>query len=190
MLWVNRSLSSNPIIIMTNLNVIGWVERFKLKNQSERPFYQDEHQFYLFHPPMSTENGKQLQEFFDERTEIENEKFRLKEEERKLVDKFDDLNRTLQEIQKKPAATPEEEEKKEEEMSSIREQIQKVAEELMKVKEKIEEKELEIDRVNEKINEMTEIVIEDEHKLVQEQQEIEKENNDKKVELLMNKLAA
>ena len=37
---------------------------------------------------------------------------------------------------------------------------------------------------------MIEIVIEDEHKLVQEQQEIEKEKNDKRVELLMNKLAA
>ena len=68
--------------------------------------------------------------------------------------------------------------------------IHKIAEELVKVKKAIKEKEKEIDRTNEKINEMIEIVIEDEHKLNQEQQEIEKEKNDKKVELLMNKLAA
>jgi len=172
---------------MTNLNVIGWVERFN-KNQSERPFYQDEQQFYLFHPPMPTENGKQLKEFFNERTKLEKERFGLIEEERKLVDKFDALNRSLQEIQRKPASTPEEQKKKEEEMNSIREQIQKIAEELVKVRENIAEKEREIDRANEKINEMAEIVIEDEHKLVQEQQEIEKEKNDKKVELLMNQL--
>ena len=178
---------------MTNPNVIRWIgsaERLKFKNQSERPFRQDEQQFYRFHPPMPTENWKQLQHYFDERTELENEKIKLKEDERKLVDKFDDLSRTLQEIQKKPAATPEEEEKKEAEMNSIREQIQKLEEELMKVREKIDEKEKEIDRTNEKINEMIEIVIEDEHKLNQEQQEIEKEKNDKNVELLMNKLAA
>jgi hypothetical protein len=36
---------------------------------------------------MPTENGKQLKQYFDERTKIENEEFRLKEEERKLVDK-------------------------------------------------------------------------------------------------------
>ena len=97
---------------MTNLNVIGWVERFKFKNQSERPFYQDEQQFYLFHPPMPTENWKQLQEFFDERTKLEKERFGLIEEERNLVDKFDDLSRLLQEVQKRPASTPEEEKKK------------------------------------------------------------------------------
>jgi len=177
---------------MTNPNVSRWigssVERLKFQKQLERPFHQDEQQFYLFHPPMPTENWKQLQEFFDERTKLENEKFNLIEEERKLVDKFDDLNHSLQEIQKKPATTPEEQKKKEEEMNSIREQIQKIAEELVKVRECIAEKEREIDRANEKINEMTEIVIEDEHKLVQEQQEIEKEKNDKKVESLINQL--
>ena len=177
---------------MTNPNVSRWigssVERLKFQKQSERPFHQDEQQFYLFHPPMPTENWKQLQESFDERTKLENEKFSLVEEERKLVDKFDDLNHSLQEIQRRPATTPEEEKRKEEEMNSIREQIQKIAEELIKVRENIAEKEREIDRANEKINEMTEIVIEDEHKLVQEQQEIEKEKNDKKVESLINQL--
>lgn len=177
---------------MTNPNVSRWigssVERLKFQKQSERPFHQDEQQFYLFHPPMPTENWKQLQEFFDERTKLENEKFNLVEEERKLVDKFDDLNRSLQEVQKKSATTPEEQKKKEEEMNSIRAQIQRIAEELVKVRENLAEKEREIDRANEKINEMTEIVIEDEHKLVQEQQEIEKEKNDKKVESLMNQL--
>ena len=177
---------------MTNPNVSRWigssVERLKFQKQSERPFHQDEQQFYLFHPPMPTENWKQLQEFFDERTKLENEKFNLIEEERKLVDKFDDLNRSLQEVQKKPATTPEEQKKKEEEMNSIRAQIQRIAEELVKVREILAEKEREIDRANEKINEMTEIVIEDEHKLVQEQQEVEKEKNDKKVESLMNQL--
>jgi len=177
---------------MTNPNVSRWigssVERLKFQKQSERPFHQDEQQFYLFHPPMPTENWKQLQEFFDERTKLENEKFNLVEEERKLVDKFDDLNRSLQEVQKKSATTPEEQKKKEEEMNSIRAQIQRIAEELVKVRENLAEKEREIDRTNEKINEMTEIVIEDEHKLVQEQQEIEKEKNDKKVESLMNQL--
>jgi len=172
---------------MTKLNVIGWVERFN-KNQSERPFYQDEQQFYLFHPPMPTENGKQLKEFFNERTKLEKEKISLKETERHLVDKFDDLNRSLQEVQRRPATTPEEQKKKEDEMNSIREQIHKIAEELVKVRKAIKEKEKEIDRTNEKINEMIEIVIEDEHKLNQEQQEIEKEKNDKKVELLMNQL--
>ena len=177
---------------MTNPNVSRWIgssaERLKFQKQSERPFHQDEQQFYLFHPPMPTENWKKLQECFDERTKLENEKFNLIEEERKLVDKFDDLNRSLQEVQKKPATTPEEQKKKEEEMNSIREQIQKIAEELVKVRENIAEKEGEIDRANEKINEMTEIVIEDEHKLVQEQQELEKEKNDKKVESLINQL--
>jgi len=177
---------------MTNPNVSRWigssVERLKFQKQSERPFHQDEQQFYLFHPPMPTENWKQLQEFFDERTKLENEKFSLVEEERKLVDKFDDLNHSLQEIQRRLATTPEEEKRKEEEMNSIREQIQKIAEELVKVRECIAEKEREIDRANEKINEMIEIVIEDEHKLVQEQQEFEKEKNDKKVESLINQL--
>ena len=173
---------------MTNLNVIGWVERLKFQNQSERPFHQNEQQFYLFHPPMPTENGKQLQEYFDERTKLEKERFSLVEEERKLVDKFDGLNQSLQEVQRKPATTPEEQKKKEEEMNSIREQIQKLAEELVKVRENIEEKEREIDRANEKINEMSQIVIEDEHRVVQQQQELEKEKNDKKVENLMAQL--
>jgi len=114
----------------------------------------------------------------------------LIEEERNLVDKFDDLSRLLQEVQKRPASTPEEEKKKQEEMRAIKKKMQKLEEELIKVREKIKEKDKEIDRTNEKINEMIEIVIEDEHKLIQEQQEIEKEKNDKKVELLMNKLAA
>ena len=178
---------------MTNPNVIWWigsVEKFRINNQSERPFYQDEQQFYLFHPPMPTENGKQLKSFFNERAGIEKEKFILKEEERKLVDKSDDLRRSLQEIQRKPASTPEEQKKKEEEMNSIRGQIKKIAEELVKVRKNTSEKEKEIDRNNEKINEMIEIVIEDEHKLNQEQQEIEKERNEKKVELLMNRLVA
>jgi len=178
---------------MTNPNVTRWigsVERLRLEQQSKRPFHQDEQQFYLFHPPMPTENWKQLQQYFDKRTEIENEKFMLREKEKKLVDEFDVLNRSLQEVQRKPASTPEEEKKKQEEMDSIRAQIYKIAEELIEVRKRIEEKEKEIDRVNEKINEMIEIVIEDEHKLNQEQQEMEKEKNDKKVELLMNKLAA
>ena len=177
---------------MTNPNVSRWigssVERLKFQKQSERPFHQDEQQFYLFHPPMPTENWKQLQECFDERTKLENEKFNLIEEERKLVDKFDDLNQSLQEVAQRPATTPEEQKKKEDEMNSIRTQIQKVAEELIKVRENIEKKEGEIDRANEKINEMTQIVIEDEHKVVQQQQELEKEKNDKKVENLMAQL--
>ena len=176
---------------MTNPNVIRWIgsaERLKFQNQSERPFHQDEQQFYLFHPPMPTENWKQLKEQFDERTKLEKERFSLVEEERKLVDKFDDLNQSLQEVAQRPATTPEEQKKKEDEMNSIRMQIQKVAEELVKVRENIEEKEREIDRANEKINEMTQIVIEDEHKIVQQQQELEKEKNDKKVENLMSQL--
>ena len=176
---------------MTNPNVIRWigsVERFKLNNQSERPFYQDEKQFYLFHPPMPTENGKMLQERFDERTEIEKEKIRLKEEERKLVDKFDNLNDELRKVMEKPANSPEEQMAKEAEIASIQEEINKVAEELVKVREKIEEKEKEIDKANEKINEMIVIVLEDEHKLNQQEQEIEKEKNNQKVELLIAQL--
>ena len=57
---------------------------------------------------MPTENWKQLQQFFDERTEIENEKTRLKEDERKLVDKFDGLNKALKKTQEKqPNLKPE-----------------------------------------------------------------------------------
>ena len=173
---------------MTNLNVIGWVERFKLQNQSERPFYQDEQQFYLFHPPMPTKNGKMLQERFDERTEIEKEKISLKEEERKLVDKYDNLNNELRKVMEKPADSPEEQMAKEAEITSIQEEINKIADELLKVREKIKEKEKELDKANEKINEMIEIVIEDEHKLNQQQQELEKEKNDKKVALLIGQL--
>ena len=176
---------------MTNPNVIRWigsVERFKLHNQSERPFYQDEKQFYTFHPPMPTENGKQLQEFFDERTEIEKGMSKLEEEARSLVNKFDDLNNHLAEVQTRATSSVEEEQAKQAEIASIQAEIQKIMKELMKVREKIEEKEEEIDRVNEKINEMIKIVIEDEHKLVQQQQELEKEKNDKKVDELISQL--
>ena len=176
---------------MTNPNVIGWigssVERLKIQKQSERPFHQDEQQFYIFHPPMPTENWKQLQHYFDERTELENEKYELREKERELVSRFDSFSRDLMKVRKRETSTVEEEMAKEEEIKAIENQIQKIAEEQMKVKEEIDEKE-EINRTNEKINEMTEIVIEDEHKLAQEQQEAEKEKNDKKVELLMNQL--
>ena len=171
-----------------NVTRFGSVERLKLQQQSERPFHQDEQQFYLFHPPMPTENWKQLQQYFDERTLIEDDKIRLREDERKLVDKYDGLRRNLAEVQKRPATTPEEEQKKQEEMAAIQREINKVAEELIKVREKIEEKEKELDRVNEKINEQIEVVIEDEHKLAQQEQELEKEKNDKKVEDLMAQL--
>ena len=129
---------------MGNPNVIRWigsVERLKLQQQSERPFHQDEQQFYLFHPPMPTENWKQLQQYFGERTLIEDEKIKLKEDERKLVAKYDDLRHNLAEVQKRPSTTPEEEQKKQEEMAAIQREIEKVAEELIKVREKIEEKE-------------------------------------------------
>jgi len=176
---------------MTNPNVIGWigsVDRLKFKQQSPRPFHQDEQQFYLFHPPMPTENWKQLKEYFDERSKLEKERFNMVEEERKLVDKFDDLNRLLLEVSQKPASTPDDQQKKEEEINSIRTKIQKIAEDLVKLRNNIAEKDGEIDRVNEKINEMTQIVIEDEHKVVQQQQELEKEKNEKKVENLMAQL--
>ena len=176
---------------MGNPNVTRWigsVERLKLQQQSGRPFHQDEKQFYLFHPPMPTENWKQLQQYFDERTLIEDEKIRLKEDERKLVEKYDGLRRNLAEVQKRPAFTLEEEQKKQEEMAAIQREIEKVAEELIKVREKIEDKEKELDRANEKINEQIEVVIEDEHKLAQQEQELEKEKNDKKVEDLMAQL--
>ncbi len=173
---------------MTNLNVIGSVERFKLQNQSERPFYQDEQQFYLFHPPMPTENGKLLQQYFDERTWIEKEKYELREKQRELVRRFDSLSRDLMKVRKRETSTVEEEMAKEEEIRAIEDQIQKIAEEQIKLKEEIDDKEKEIDKVNEKINEMIEIVIEDEHKLNQEQQELEKEKNEKKVESLMAQL--
>ena len=137
---------------------------------------------------MPTENGKQLQQYFDERTKIENEKYGLWEEERKLANKFDNLSRDLMEVRRRETSTVEEEIAKNAEIRAIEKQIQKIAEEKMKLEEKAEEKEREIDRTNEKINEMIEIVIEDEHKLNQEQQELEKEKNDKKVENLMAQL--
>ena len=176
---------------MTNPNVIWWIgssERLKFQNQSERPFHQDEQQFYLFHSPMPTENGKQLQQYFDERTKPENEKYGLWEEERKFANKFDNLSRNLMEVRRRDTSTVEEEISKNAEIRAIQKQIQKIAEEEIKLKGEIEKKEKEIDRVNEKINEMIEIVIEDEHKLNQEQQELEKEKNERKVENLMAQL--
>lgn len=176
---------------MTNPNVIRWIgssERLKFQNQSERPFHQDEQQFYLFHPPMPTENGKLLQQYFDERTKLENEKYGLWEEERKLASKFDNLSRNLMEVRRRETSTVEEEISKNAEIRAIQKQIQKIAEEEIKLKEEIKKKEKEIDRANEKINEMIEIVIEDEHKLNQEQQELEKEKNERKVENLMAQL--
>lgn len=176
---------------MGNPNVTRWigsVERLKLQQQSERPFHQDEQQFYLFHPPMPTENWKQLQQYFDERTLIENEKIKLKEEERNLVAKYDDLRHSLIEVEKRPASTPEEEQKKQADMEAIKVKINEVAKEIQEVREEIQKKEKELDKVNEKINEQIEVVIEDEHKLNQQEQELEKEKNDKKVEDLMNQL--
>lgn len=176
---------------MTNPNVIRWigsVERLNFQKQSERPFHQDEQQFYLFHSPMPTENGKLLQQFFDERTKIENEKYGLWEEERNLAKKFDNLSRDLMEVRRRETSTVEEEIAKNAEIRAIEKQIQKIAEEKMKLEEKAEEKEREIDRTNEKINEMVQIVIEDEHKVVQQQQELEKEKKEKKVENLMAQL--
>ncbi len=137
---------------------------------------------------MPTENGKLLQQFFDERTKIENEKYGLWEEERKLANKFDNLSRDLMEVRRRETSTVEEEIAKNAEIRAIEKQIQKIAEEERKLKEDIKEKERKIDRTNEKINEMVQIVIEDEHKLNQEQQELEKEKNDKKVENLMAQL--
>ena len=176
---------------MTNPNVTRWigsVERLKLQKQSERPFHQDEQQFYLFHPPMPTENWKQLQQFFDERTEIENEKTRLKEDERKLVDKFDGLNKALKKTQEKQENSADGAIVQRAEIDSIQKEIQKVTEELIKVRKEMKEKDEEIDRINEKINEQIEIVIEDEDKLVQEQQVVEKEKNDKRMESLIAQL--
>lgn len=137
---------------------------------------------------MPTENGKQLQQYFDERTKLENEKYGLWEEERKLASKFDNLSRNLMEVRRRETTTVEEEISKNAEIRAIQKQIQKIAEEEIKLKEKIEEKEKQIDKANEKINEMVQIVIEDEHKVVQQQQELEKEKNDKKVENLMSQL--
>jgi len=172
---------------MTNPNVIGSVERFN-KSHSERPYHQDEQQFYLFHPPMSTENGKLLQQYFDERTWIEKEKYELREKERELVSKFDNFSRDLMKVRKRQTSTVEEEIAKEEEIRAIEDQIQKIAEEQIKLKEEIEWKEKEIDKVNEKINEMVQIVIEDEHKLNQQEEEIQKRNNGEKVESLIAQL--
>ena len=176
---------------MTNPNVTRWIgsiERLKSQKQSERPFHQDEQQFYLFHPPMPTENWRQLQQYFDERTKIENEKYELRERERRLVSKFDDLSRDLMKLRKRDTSNVEEEMIKEKEIKIIEEQIQKIAEEQIKLKEEIDCKEKNIDNANEKINRMIEIVIEDEYKLAQQEQELEKEKNNKKVESLISQL--
>jgi len=176
---------------MRNPNVFGWigqVEKLENKKQYERPFHQDELQFYLFHPPMPTENGKALKEQFNQRKELENEKSELKEKERKLVNKFDDLNRELKKAQEKPAETPEEKEQKMNEIARIQEEIKKVIEELKDVKEEIQEVENQIDDVNVEINKLIEINIEDEHKAIQQEQEIEKQKNDKEVNNLINQL--
>jgi FKBP-type peptidyl-prolyl cis-trans isomerase (trigger factor) len=101
----------------------------KFKNQSERPFRQDEQQFYLFHPPMPTENGKLLQQFFDERTKLENEKYGLWEEERNLAKKFDNLSRNLMEVRRRVTSTVEEEISKNAEIRAIQNQIHKIAKE-------------------------------------------------------------
>lgn len=176
---------------MSNPNVIGWigqVEKLNNKKQYERPFHQDEQQFYLFHPPMPTENGRQLKEYFKERRKIENEKFDLKEKERSLVDKYDNLSRSLKDVISRPVSSPEDEMKKQAEIKSIQNEIKKVFDELKKVREEIIKKDDEIDKVNEKINEIKEIVIEDEHKSFQQQQEYEKKKNSVEVDSLINQL--
>ena len=176
---------------MSNPNVIGWigqVEKLNNKKQYERPFHQDEQQFYLFHPPMPTENGRQLKEHFKERRKIENEKFDLKEKERSLVDKYDTLSRSLKDVVSRPVSSPEDEMKKQAEIKSIQNEIKKVFDELKKVREEIIKKDDEIDKVNEKINEIKEIVIEDEHKSFQQQQEYEKKKNSVEVDSLINQL--
>jgi chromosome segregation ATPase len=103
---------------------------------------------------MPTENGKQLQEYFNERTGIEKEMIKLKEEERGLVNKFDELNHELKRVMERNVSSPEEQIKKQQEIYSINRKIHEITEELLKVREKIEEKENEIDKVNEKINDM------------------------------------
>ena len=61
---------------------------------------------------MPTENGMQLKEHFNERKKIEKEKSELQEKEKKLVDKFDSLNKSLKDVMQKPAETPEDQMKK------------------------------------------------------------------------------
>lgn len=181
----------SPIINMTNPNVIKWigsVENLNNKKEFERPFHQNEQQFYLIHPPMPTENGKKLKEFFNEREILEHEKSELEKKEQNLKNKFDELNHTLRKVQEKPATTPEEQIRKQEEINRIREEIHKVTEELKKVRKDIKEIDNEIDNINEKINQMIEIVLEDEHKDLQQQQELEKQNNREEVKLLINQL--
>lgn len=107
---------------MTNPNVTEWIgsaERLKFQNQSVRSFYWDEQWFYVFHPPMPTQHWKQLQQYFDEMIGLEKEKYRLREEERKLADKYDNLSRDLIEISKKKTSTVEEETAKNEEIIAI-----------------------------------------------------------------------
>ena len=112
----------------------------------------------------------------------------MKEDERKLVDKFDGLNKTLKKTQEKQENSADGAIAQRAEIDSIQKEIQKVTEELIKVRKEMKEKDEEIDRINEKINEQIEIVIEDEHKLVQEQQVVEKEKNDKRMESLIAQL--
>ena len=176
---------------MTNPNVTRWigsVERLRLEQQSKRPFHQDRDQFYRVHPPMSTENWKQLQQFFDKRTEIENERFMLREKEKKLVDEFDVLNHRLKQVEEREVSTVEDEMKKNEEIKAINEEIEKVEEKMMKIREELHKKEEEIDRANEKINEMIEIVLQDEHKLNQQEDKLEREENKKKADYLKKML--
>lgn len=175
---------------MTKSNVkwLGSAERFKFKNHSERPFYQDEQQFYLFHPPMPTENGKLLQEYFNERKEIEEGKNELRKEQKKLVDIWSGLQKKLSRVQRRHTNSIEEEMKKQEEIASIQEESKKVVDDIFKIKKSYKKIDKKIDSVNEKINEMVQIVIEDEHKLAQKEQELEKEKNEKKVESLIEKL--
>ncbi len=176
---------------MTNPNVIRWigsVEKIANKKQYERPFHQNEQQFYLFHPPMPTENGMQLKEHFNERKKIEKEKSELQEKEKKLVYKFDSLNKSLKDVMQKPAETPEDQMKKTQEINAIQKEIKKVTEDLKKVREEIKEKDDLIDKENEKINELTEIVIEEEHNTLQQQKEADKENNSKEAENLISLL--
>ncbi len=92
---------------------------------------------------MPTENGKQLQQYFDERTKLENEKYGLWEEERKLANKFDNLSRNLMEVRRRETSTVEEEISKNAEIRAIQKQIQKIAEEEIKLKEEIKKKEKE-----------------------------------------------
>lgn len=175
---------------MTGSNVIGWIgsaEKYDLRSTRERPYHQDKDQFYFFHPPMPTENGKQLWEKFDERAKIEEEKFELKEAESNLVDKFDDLNTQLQEVEKRVVASSEDAEKKEEEIRSIKMEIKKISDELTKLRDKIDEVENRIDRVNEKINELVERVKKEEYESNKRRQVRDESDRKRIVDDLVNK---